>query len=195
MKIFDWIIKDNESPNKKFHYAFREPESLNPAAFGAHIAFFDNNENLLYYNKNGFAHELNDPAIIAKEQAVFEGQLLPRATNETNGKLRLATWSKQGNMAHILEYNMFEHTYHHVFMNLAERYQIRALYAISGVQEFISIDAVQLTRLGIFRPNFDEYYLIEVLNNLRLNNPEPLLKDKRYSTVLYEFLNLPKWYR
>lgn len=103
MNAFGLIIKDNFSPNGKFYYKIKFPVSLNPSAFGCEIAFFDRNDGLLYHNQDAYAHEVNDPADIEAKRIE---SLLPNKTSfpQQDPILRIATWSKQGNIVYILEY-------------------------------------------------------------------------------------------
>src|SRR6185437_7983840 len=101
--IFDWVLKDNISPNNDFYYKIQYPQELNKAALGCKIAFYDKFDQLIYFHESAVAHELNDPEDIKRERELVSekryNELLP------HDHLRIATWSIQGNMAYILEYH------------------------------------------------------------------------------------------
>ena len=192
MSILDLMINDNKSPNCKFYFQYKEPESLNPSAFGSKIAFYDTSHNLLYHYKDAFAHELNEPALVAENRAIMNGVLLDRNT-PLPYRLRIATWSRQGNMAHILEYFRYDQTYYNVLINLHEQYYIRVLYAI-GHQKG-AIDDSTLTKIGIFRPNFDEIEVLKTFDSLGLNEHLPLRRDPIHRNIFTKILPINRWHK
>ncbi len=48
------------SPNKKYFYLVSKLKSLNPAAFGMKVAFFDVQGQLIYYKNDVYAQGLRD---------------------------------------------------------------------------------------------------------------------------------------
>jgi len=95
-KTKEGVININTlSPNMEFYYRIQRLRSLNPSAFGAKIAFFSIDNELLYYNKNRYSHEL---------------RCLPNEISESISEesIHLVKWSSDGNIVYILEYYMSE---------------------------------------------------------------------------------------
>lgn len=195
MKIFGWVIKDNISCNKQFYYALKMPVCLNPSAFGAEVAFYDLNDNLLYHNLNAFAHELHDPLEIEESRAMGMGLIPLRQKTYEETRLRIVTWSKQGNMVYILEYFKLGRKYYNVFLNLKERYQIKAIDTISRGQEYISIPAQIITKLRLCYPNFDEVEVLKTLEELGFRKEEPLIKDTVKANFFADLLPRNRWHK
>lgn len=196
MKIFQFVIKDNISIHGRFYYALKMPVGLNPSAFGAEVAFYSKENDLLYHNKAALTHELNDPEDIEKGRACMEGTIpIHELPIKKDTRLRIASWSKQGNMVYLLEYFKFERKYYNVFLNLNDQYQIRTLDAISREKEYISIPAKTITSLGICKPNFDEEIVLDTLKALGLRNEEPLIKDPIKKNLLTAWLPSNKWHK
>lgn len=89
------------SPSEKYYYKIQKPVSINMSNFGCKISFFDNNNQLLYFRNDTFAHWLK-----------------PWQT------INVVLWSKQGNMAYFYEYSR-NRFYESVFLNLRENYCYR----------------------------------------------------------------------
>lgn len=105
------------SPNKEYYYRVQKPVSINMSNFACKIAFYNSDDQLLYFRNNTFAHWLK-----------------PWQT------INLVIWSKQGNMAYFYEYAR-NNVYESVFLNLKERY----CYRIDELQNnFVIINGLQL---------------------------------------------------
>lgn len=193
MAILDFVIRNNISPNNKFYYAFKEPIALNASTFGAKIAFYDKGNDLLYHNKSAYAHELHDPAEIAKGMAIMNGQL--QNDKYSDYKLLISTWSKQGNMAYLFEYIKMEYKYFHVFINLKEKYQIRIFGGVLRNNVPVALNDSTITKLGFMRSVFDEIEVLRSLELLGLRNEEPLIKDSISTNFFADLLPKNKWYK
>ena len=90
------------SPNQFYFYKLKQAKELNKSAFGCPISFYDVAQNLIYYKKNAFAHELHS----AQEEEYYRKMM---ETNNTDlpireSRIKLVNWSKQGNWCYFLEY-------------------------------------------------------------------------------------------
>lgn len=191
MGVFELIQNNTASPNNDFYFRVQAPECLNPSAFGCKIAFYDKNDDLLYYNNKSFAHELNDPADVKKSR-IFDSKGMPEYTPLPYKKLIIATWSSQGNIVHILEYtpgfsfSEIAH-YHNLFIDLKGQYFVRVKAGI--------INDEIITALKICFNGFDENKVLEMLKQLDLLDALPLIKDKiRPDNFLQKLIGSNKWY-
>lgn len=198
MKVFDFVQQDCISPNGKFYYKIKDAESINPSAFACRIAFYDADDNLLYHHKNASAHELNDPELIAELRAKMLGEPQKESKRrqvERNKKLKLVSWSKQGNMVYILEYHA-ETQYYDVFISLSEQFQIWALMGVGHREIKRKIPDEIITSLGVCYNGFDEEEVLMELGKLGLDNKKPLTKDKIKSRNIFQILfGRGKWYK
>lgn len=196
MNVFSFIIKDNISPNGQYYYKLKPAVCLNPAAFGSEVAFYDSNDNLLYHNNEAIAHELNDPYNVENGRVAMVGSEMTNDSTRSNEPiLRIATWSKQGNMAHIVEYFKFEQSYYNVFLNLKEQYQIRAIMSDGGNERYLSIPAQKLTDMGIYKPDFDENEVLNILNAMNIKGIEPMATDPVRTSFFKELFPKNRWYK
>lgn len=121
MTPFDFILHDNISPNGRYYFKIQRTKELNKSAFGAKISFYSSDDELLYFNRNSYAHELNDPESIKRGYELMmsgKSHQIPLKT-----EWRLASWSTLGNMTYILEHSHDADghaTYTDVIIDLAE---------------------------------------------------------------------------
>lgn len=94
-KIFDI---STISPNKLYYYKIQEPKAINMSNFATQIFFCDMRDNILYYNKNKYAH-----------------WLFSRKYN----KNEFVFWSNTGSELAIYEYE--RNSYFLTFINLSSK--------------------------------------------------------------------------
>lgn len=181
MNVFDFVEKDTVSPNGLFYYQIKNPIELNKAAFGSEIAFYNADDLLLHYKKHTYAHMLQDPYDIEKRKQL----IAERRYSEIpiHGKIRVASWSTQGNMAYAFEYfwdKMGYPVYQDVFLDLLE-----------GTRYVIPANVLPNNVVGSIRQSrFDELEVVATLNKMNSYQSHPLIKDKLDKSIFS-----PRWYK
>ena len=157
------------SPNKEYYYQVSKPKSLNPAAWGVKIAFFNLKQGLLYHKKDKFANEVPSKDIKhSAEKGMFQ---LPKEQGlET---IEFVRWSADGNMAYIFEYSI-PSNYSHKFIDLREK----KVYSLKYSREndfFVP-------------PGFSIDCFNEILSKYNISS-ESAINDKPTKNFLFD-----KWY-
>ena len=183
------LIQTNTlSPSGKFYYKLQKPNSINPASFACRIAFYDVNEELLYHRQKTYAHEIHDKDEVESLtlQMKLGGSYQIENERPEHKSLELVRWSKQGNVAYILEYIIETHSpiYESVFLHLQDRCCFRINESINSFEI--------VNQLKLKDREYDE---LEIISNLQTHGfvKEDLRRDKLNKTILSKLFNSSKW--
>lgn len=103
------------SPNGRFFYKIKEPRDLYWGLLCSRIAFFDTDENLIYFNKRQYA----------------------QVGLSTLKQWEIVSWSLSGNFAFFIERNSTE-TLHYVLLDLVNRTVSKADFQITDNSRWVS---------------------------------------------------------
>ena len=173
------------SPSKQFFYKLQKPKSLNPAAFGCKIVFYDISNELVYHRKKVYAYELHDKEEIEKGRKAMEAGM-PYNESHTK-KIELVRWSRQGNVAYFLEY--FNWNDYNILDSVILNLKNRVCYRINELENhFQIIDQLKLED-GVFNEN-------ETIESLESWGVKPgiFFKDKIKKSGLSSLISNNKWY-
>ncbi len=168
------------SPSSTYFYRIQNPVTLNPSAFGCKIAFYNDKQELIYYRKKFYAHELHSSSKI--EQIRTRALLNPESQNYERGSIKIANWSNQGNAVYILEYYQWNNTliYESVILFLSKKY----CYRINEMSNDFKI----VNDLHIIDQPFDEDIIDNAFIDMRIKS-EALNTD-----IIKKGLFCKKWF-
>lgn len=176
------------SPNGLYYYKLRNPESLNPSAFGCSAVFYNTTSNeVLYYNSKALLHELHSKSEIMRGLKSLK-EIKSIESMPKDYSLEFVWWSVQGNVCYFLEYTITENQtpkYESVFLNCREKY----CYRIDETMD----NSLRADDLNLEGMQFDEELIIRKLESHGLNRYDLIVNNLSSKERLLDFIGIKKW--
>jgi hypothetical protein len=153
----------------KYYYRIQPPKELNKSASGCKIAFYSENNKLLYHNRKRYAHEIHSQQkiLIEKRKAFANNEF---AHNIAPVKIEYVKWSNKGTIAFLLEFWLEHSEMHYEFLIIDLCNEV--CYRIPELFHGIPIIENLLNK-----QHFDKADVDEIVINLNLSANNLILDD------------------